>query len=283
MDEGFPHQHRATGEDPDDGGIDHTRPSLKCQPSERKTDMRRRISMLLAAALAVTGFVVLGPSQPASAFTVCGGTGFADITGGGILYPVTINRPGKDGLEADILIGDLTTNPSYGFRFYFETPVLTVPGGTCAHLDAGLTTNKTPTSGNPVTGTVLGYCGLSSGKGTFPVNNDLFAFIGVGGILVITGHVVGLVNAVPDTLSGESCTHTGEPGTLPGAGALRFRIQGAVVLLNCNATLPTTLDTETLTPQVLLDVLTVGVPIHLKIHLSPHIFTNSPCVPDPTL
>ena len=188
--------------------------------------MRRRIAAFLATMLAAGGLMVFANAQPANAVWICAGQGTA-ATGQPVFYP---------GLNP-------ATNPPNTFTFLFSL-------GACAHLPSG-TTNKTIAA----TGEFLGWCGLSSGLGNL-AQGDLFAWIGIGSMLVLTGHIVGLVNATPDVLAGESCV----------TGADRFLVTGFVVLLNCTSLLGP--DVDTLTPS-------------LPVLGSPHIWINSPCVPDP--
>ncbi|HEX2039385.1 MAG TPA: hypothetical protein VHF47_06590 [Acidimicrobiales bacterium] len=51
-----------------------------------------------------------------------------------------------------------------------------------------------------------------------------FAWVSVGGTLIITGGLVGSVTAAPDALSGQSCA----------TGALGFIIAGGVAFTQCN-------------------------------------------------
>ena len=125
-------------------------------------------------------------SSPASAdVDVCAGTGTA-----------TLNQP----LTYPGIGGPVTTGFSFGFT-----------AGTCV-FKAGLS----------ATGTVSGWCGLSSGQGETN-SGHRFVWQGVGGELVLVGEVNGVVNAIPDALQGESCI----------TGADRFLVQGAVEKSHC--------------------------------------------------
>jgi hypothetical protein len=73
-------------------------------------------------------------------------------------------------------------------------------------------------------GTVSGWCGLSSGHGSTH-NGHRFAWLGVGGELVLTGELVGVVNAVPNVLGGQSCASQ--------QGASQFLVQGGAVKVDC--------------------------------------------------
>ena len=183
--------------------------------------MTRRIAVFLSALLAAGTLAVLAP-QPAGAIEVCAGQGTA-FTGAPLTYP------------------GLSTSAQTTFAFVFTI-------GACPHIPSG-TTFKPLTA----TGSVLGWCGLSSGAG-ITGNGDLFAWVGVGGLLIMTGHAGGLVHATPDILAGESCI----------SGADAFIITVAVVLLNC---------TTLLGPDI--DQLT-GLPNGDDFH----IWFNSPCIPN---
>lgn len=189
--------------------------------------MRRRLSAFLVTGSAAAIFVMFAADRPASAAWVCTGEGTA-ATNSPVFYP------------------GLGPTPDNGFVFALEF-------GLCAHSGTG-TTGKTVTA----TGVFLGWCGLSSGLGTLG-QGDLFAWIGVGGILVLTGHIAGVVDALPDLVNGESCI----------TGADRFVIAGAILLPNCPADLGT--------PGALLDTDTSTK----TFFASTHFWTNGPCVPDP--
>ena len=190
--------------------------------------MRRRISLLLATVLAGTT-MLFGPTQPASAAVVCAiGNGTVTVTPG-ILYPVLLGlgaAAGKDHL-IDIKIGD-QGNALHAFT-------LGVSVGGCVHVDASPT--LAPGAAN---GSLLGFCGHSTGTGT--INGETFAYVSAGTFLVLTGGAVGLASAVPTPLTG-SCGHvaTGAPLPptttfgLPG-GATQFIVSGAGLGLNCGGT-----------------------------------------------
>jgi hypothetical protein len=167
--------------------------------------MKRRLGMLLAAAL-LTGLFTFVPSSPASAGPdVCGGPGLANVIG-----------PGGLGLYYPH-VGPHAMN--YAFNFTF-----TPPGG-CA-LD------HVPFS---AVGTVAGYCGFSTGNGLSGAagsEHHPFAFIGVGGLLVIGPNpapfgMTGTAVAVPNALAGQGCSNATDAGL---NGANQFLIAGAVVL-----------------------------------------------------
>jgi len=189
--------------------------------------MRRRISLLLATVLAGTT-MLFGPTQPASAAVVCAiGNGAVTVTPG-LLYPVLLGlgATAQDHF-VDILIGNQTT-PLHAFT-------LGISVGGCVHVDASPT--LAPGAAN---GSLLGFCGHSTGTGT--INGETFAYVSAGTFLVLTGGAVGLASAVPTPLTG-SCGHvaTGAPLPptttfgLPG-GATQFIVSGAGLGLNCGGT-----------------------------------------------
>ena len=182
--------------------------------------MTRRMAVFLSALLAAGAWAVPAP-QPAGAIESCAFEGTA-TTGAPLTYP------------------GFSTSAQTTFAFAFNI-------GTCRHIPS-LTASKTITA----TGSVLGWCGLSSGLGTTG-NGDLFAWIGAGGVLEITGHTNGSATVIPDVLVGESCT----------TGADQFIVTGAVVLNNCSSLLGPDVDELT------------GLPNGDDFHL----FTNSPCFP----
>jgi hypothetical protein len=222
--------------------------------------MRRRISILLAAMLAGTTLMLFGPSQPANAVVVCAGQGQATVNPG-LLYPILggITGAGKDHV-VDILIGD--HNITHGFSFMFTL-------GACVHPPG---TGTSPVAG---AGTLKGYCGHSSGTGT--LGGQQFAYVSVGGTLILTGHVIGLANAVPAPGTG-SCAHF-EPATQLPSGATVFLINGAGVGLNCNNALPPieiltrVLDQVVLVTEPVTGSSLLGVHVHLGVHES----VMSPC------
>jgi hypothetical protein len=151
----------------------------------------KRIAMLLSAATVATAVAMFAPASPVSADTdVCAGTGTAQLSGG-LVYPA-IDPNARN----------------VGFSFSFSA-------GACVAKPEGLFAS----------GTVSGWCGLSSGRGATHQGHR-FAWLGVGGELVLTGEVVGVVNAVPNALAGQSCT------TNPG-GASQFLVQGAALKVHC--------------------------------------------------
>lgn len=242
--------------------------------------MRRRSSLLLAMTLTATCFTVLAEAPPASAIVVCAGTGKAFVTdaaGRGMLFPVAswIQTTGTNHTVL-VKIGD--NNPVYNFSFGFFPP------GGCFHPSPDGTVDTSKGAFFPtIVGTVKGYCGFSTGTGTFPVNGSLFAWVDIGGLGVITGHVVGIATGTANAAKGESCTHNTPAALGPGGGALSFVVNLTVVLLNCNSLPPTT---ETLVPtltQIVLTHIAVAgqlVAVHVSSHIGFHTFTNQPCVPD---
>ena len=196
--------------------------------------MTRRIAVFLSALLAAGALAVLAP-QPAGAVEVCAGEGTA-TTGSPVFYP-----------------GQGPTSQNT-FTFAFAI-------GACVHVPTG-TTTKTVTAA----GVFLGWCGFSSGKG-MTGNGGLFAWIGVGSMLILTGHVVGAVNATPDIPAGESCTAAM-------GGADKFIVTGAIVLTNCSSLLP-------IVTEEPLELRRIPAEVPLIGGNEIHIWLNNPCVPDP--
>ena len=183
--------------------------------------MRRRLAMLLSATLVAGAAAILVPASPASAGVhVCAGTGIAVLTTG-LTYPATTVAavppavplpPNPHPVHVTVTHQARTTGFSFGFG----------PAGACV--------NSNPTPPGPgnvkfsvnADGLVSGWCGLSSGTGTLRLgNNPRFAWVGIGGTLILTGGVTGVVAAVPDTLAGHSCNSH--------AGASQFTVVGDVV------------------------------------------------------
>ncbi|MEA3075093.1 MAG: hypothetical protein QOF60_1 [Actinomycetota bacterium] len=153
--------------------------------------MKRRLAVLLTAALVGALALIIPTASPASAATtgVCAGVGFASTPP--LTYPIT---PGS-------APGFAAAN-SGAFNFSLDNGAC-VPG-------AGTLT---------ASGNLAGYCGLSGGTGVTNTGNS-FGYIGIGSILLITGQVVGVVNATPDVVfTGQSCT----------TGATRFIVTGVAV------------------------------------------------------
>jgi len=228
--------------------------------------MRRRISLLLAAVLAGTTLMLLGPAQPASALEVCAGQGTAAVTPG-LLYPVLFGvlGPMKDHL-IDVLIGK--PNTIHGFS------ITLAPG--CVHPPS---TTPTPST---ATGTLKGYCGHSVGTGT--LDGQAFSYVSFGTFLIITGHVVGAVSAIPAPGTG-SCLHFDTPLPTPGSlpsGAGSFIVTGAAVKLNCANALPSASTLVDVPQQLVLVVEPVTglsvLGIHVELH--PHVYATTPCVPN---
>ena len=80
-------------------------------------------------------------------------------------------------------------------------------------------------------GLMSGWCGLSSGDGVTN-SGGRFAWIGAGGLLVMTGALNGMLNLVPDTLAGHSCHNN--------AGASQFIVAMGGLRLHCVKTFPHT-------------------------------------------
>lgn len=163
--------------------------------------MRRRIASLLSVAALVAACAVLTPAPGASASTgVCAGTGVA-TTGAPLTYPITMNPTPSVPVQ----------QPPVGTSFFFGIQV-----GGCVNVPG-------TTKGVTATGNLLGWCGHVSGSG---VTGDgfTFSFVSVGNVLVLTGGLVGVVNAVFDAVNGEDCN----------TGADNFLITGAAVKQHCN-------------------------------------------------
>ena len=189
--------------------------------------MRRRLAMLLSATLVAATAAVLVPASPASAGVhVCGLAGSVFL-GQGLTYPVTV---------AAGLTPPLPPNP-HPIHFVVQQPRTTTFGFSLNILGGCVNSNppnvKSPTLGTSVTadGVVSGWCGLSSGTGTLHLgNNPRFAWVDVGGVLVVTGGLTGVVHATPDTFAGDTCNSN--------FGADQFIFSGLVVAYDhCNPAL----------------------------------------------
>jgi hypothetical protein len=231
--------------------------------------MRRRISLLLVSVLAGTTLTLLGPTRPASAWVVCGGGGAATVAPG-LKNPWAANVLTGANL-VEVLIG--SANVVHAFAFG-----LTVGG--CLHPPA-------PVAGLAAAGVLKGYCTHAAGIGT--ANGHLFAFILVGPLVILTGHLVGAFLAAPAPGTG-SCIHLGTPFAptfgLP-AGAAVFTLVGGFVALNCTPGLQTSVpgtpfDTAVL--QRLIDTDTLFSPLfHVSVHVGLHFWWNQLCIGPPVL
>jgi hypothetical protein len=205
----------------------------------------RRIASLLAAALVATAIGVLAPASPASATDVCAGLNGTALLNTGLLYPVTVVPDANTATLSVNVLQATTTN----FTVNFGTGV-----GTCA-------------IGGPLTagGTVSGWCGLSSGSGA---TNDgfRFAWIGIGGTLILTGGLVGVVNAIPDVPGGQSCNQN------KGGGATRFIVTGLALKAHC-AVKSKSLTTVAIPPTLVTPV--AGPPLTVNVHTGTwHVWTK---------
>lgn len=162
------------------------------------TTLKRKVAML-AVVSAVSGVLMMfSPATPAQAVPVhdaCVGAGSATL-GSPLGYPL--------GTTA----GTFSSAHSSNFTFHFNTASVCALGGPA--LSA--------------TGTVHGWCGLSTGTGVTSTGGT-FMWVGLGGTLVVTGQIVGLVNAVPDTLAGSSCANH---------SASRFLVNGLGLQQSCS-------------------------------------------------
>jgi hypothetical protein len=150
--------------------------------------MKTRIGLLIASA-AIASATFFTPT-PASANTndVCVGTGVAVLSNG---------------------LGVPALHPVNHANFTFQ-----LGGG----VGVGVCLTKTQLNAH---GTVWGHCGLSNGVGTTTNGHD-FTFTGVGTVLVLTGEVVGTVEALEDPLDNGSCLSK---------SATRFLVTGEAVLI----------------------------------------------------
>jgi len=215
--------------------------------------MRRRIALFLTALLAGATLAVAGSSAPAGATAVCAGTGTATVAPA-LWGPITINAAaGTPPATVDILIG-LNTLHTWGFS---QDLGACLPGGPLVNAN----------------GTLRGFCGFATGVGT-TTDGYLLTFVGIGALLVITGHLTGVVAVIPDpTTPTPTCIHGGD---LALAGTSRFIIAGAAAKLHCS-TLADTLQPlpgalTTVTQQV------GGTTVNVRVHTANHLWAN-PCVP----
>lgn len=245
--------------------------------------MRRRLSLLLATVLAGGMLTFLAPPQTAGAVKVCAGTGQAFVTPG-LKGPIAVNLPATPiattlplGTQLEILIGKANNLHSFFFNFGGGA-------GGCSHPP----NSPLPTE-IAAAGSLKGYCGHSSGTGTLS-SGELFAWVSVGGLLIITGHIVGVVNAIPDPDSTTgSCIHFHNPVQHAWSlnnGATRFLITGAVVGMNCLPGLVplvpgTPQDTEFLQRIIDTSVLSPDGSVHWWINLGIHFYWNHLCVGAP--
>jgi hypothetical protein len=167
--------------------------------------MKRRLGMLLVVAL-LTGLFTFVPSSPASAGTdVCAGVGLAGVAG-----------PGGLGLYYPHL-GPNAMN--YAFYFSFAA--------------GGCVLDHAPFR---AVGSVAGYCGFSTGNGLSGAagsEHHPFAFVGIGGLLVIGPNpaplgMYGAAVAAPNALAGQGCSNTTDAGL---NGANQFLVAGLAALV----------------------------------------------------
>lgn len=248
--------------------------------------MRRRLSLLLATVLAGGTLTFLAPAQPVSAWTVCAVAGGTATVTPGLKYPVGVNLPTTPVLttlplsdQLRILIGwpeaPGEPNSLHGFT-------LTGLANVCTH---GAATTSPVTA----SGTLLGFCGHSVGTGTVNPGGILFAYVSAGTFLILTGHLLGAVHAIPnpDSTTG-SCTHFHNPVVHAWSlnnGATNFIVEGGAVGLNCTGLQPlvpgTPEDTEILITTVRQDTLVANV--HVWIYWGFHFYWNHQCVGNPIL
>jgi hypothetical protein len=130
---------------------------------------------------------------------------------------------------------------------------------------AGCVTGTTPTLGGPsATGIAHGWCGLSVGSGAV-TGGGSFSWIGIGGVLVVTGEVNGVVYATPDLVSGDSCLTS---------GADDFIVTGAAARASCL--------TATSVPVSVLPVSvswSIWTAFHFDAHVHPMQGSVHACVP----
>ncbi|HEX2040006.1 MAG TPA: hypothetical protein VHF47_09790 [Acidimicrobiales bacterium] len=169
---------------------------------------RRRLAALLATALTASTLAVLATAQPAAATQVCAGAGTAVVGSPGLFYPGAATVTFGTGTHTTTTTIAHIWPKLLVFAFSFAGGI-----GTCA---------PNVTKGLSAAGQVAGWCGHSWGTGI--TNNGFrFAWVSAGSMLLITGGLVGVINAVPNALAGESCT----------SGALNFLVTGAVVKVHC--------------------------------------------------
>jgi hypothetical protein len=103
---------------------------------------------------------------------------------------------------------------SANFTFHFTT------AANCLLIHTPTPSSVSVTGGLSASGVVHGWCGLVVGNGITSFGNS-FYMLGVGGVLVFTGGVSGVVAAVPNVIAGDSCLdHTADDFILTGAVAL---------------------------------------------------------------
>jgi hypothetical protein len=222
-------------------------------------DMRRRLSLLLAATVAASTLVLLSPARPASAVVVCGGTGTMFVVPG-LLFPVllgVLGGPLKDH-PVDILIGDANSVRSFSLLFV---------AGVCTHIRVPPTTFTFSGFGR-----LKGFCGQAAGFGT--IAGQPFSFLNFGTFVLVTGHFVGIATVTPTPGTG-SCLHIETPVptgfSLPsGTTTIQFQFLG--IGLNCSNALPVS-ETLIRVATTLLLVQPVGVHVDYGIHF----FTMPQC------
>lgn len=164
--------------------------------------MRRRLATLLSAALVASGVAILTPAQPAAATGVCVQASGSVHMAASLRYTVTVTTPAYIDVN-----GAVTTAFSAGFSV-----------GACINTTGTTTTVKTLSA----TGTISGWCNLSSGSGV-TADGHRFAWLGVGTTLVFTGDLVGMASITPNALVGQSCN----------TGASAFLASGIFVKHHC--------------------------------------------------
>jgi hypothetical protein len=143
---------------------------------------------MLAAVAAVSGVVMMfSLSSPAQGAVhgACVGTANAHLDNT-FFYPVNSTT-----------LGIPLSPRSAGFTMHLNGTVAACVTGTIPTL-----------GGHSATGTVHGWCGLSVGSGAV-TSGGSFSWIGVGGVLVVTGELNGVAHVFPNLLAGDSCLTTG--------------------------------------------------------------------------
>jgi hypothetical protein len=179
---------------------------LRSTVRAKEIRMRRLLVTFLSAVVFAHAAATLLPASPASAAGACAGVGTMTVTPG-LLSPV-VTSPAPLGV---------TVTGSTVAAF-----MMTLFPGTCVHEPGGTTPNVN------ASGLVSGWCGLTSGTGT--LNGGRFSWIGVGGLMVMTGDMTGVATMTPGPGQNESC---GMP-----SGATSFIVAGAGLTLHCVKTFP---------------------------------------------
>ena len=201
--------------------------------------MRRRIGIVVSAVLAATTITMLGPNRPASATSVCVVVLGTVNLSQGLVYPLTDTTVGT--VVGVPLTTTVTIHGSRTADFAFSFGQLNqcIPGGNAS-----------------ASGTLHGWCGHSAGQGTTD-DGFRFGYTSAGSILVVTGGLVGVANAIPNPLiTGNSCI---------GTGASQFLVTGVVAKVHCSLANVLSFGLTTIVPgdqKRLLDILPIILTVH---------------------